>query len=231
MDDQNKDEAIEVIEEKGQRLMFTDKARKRIYSVKLVQFLNYIPGPYSEELDFVRSSIGSAWAPVVLSCKNILMCRLDSRFHLVNPLTKEMKKVPNSPQTKKSYSWEVHGFGFDDSTNQYKVVEAKGCTDGLVFSVYESLTDSWRKIKGMFPYKEPRLCKKSGTVLNGGVHWFVKRDESLVIICFRLAEEEVTEIQVPPNWNNQTVELGLFRDSYVLHQSQYQENYAVRRFG
>ncbi|XP_004288688.1 PREDICTED: F-box/kelch-repeat protein At3g06240-like [Fragaria vesca subsp. vesca] len=200
------------IEDKGQRLVFVDHARKRLYTLDIVQYLNknlelmrndkaddvdYVAK--ATELDFVRRNIGSGWVPVVLSCKSFLMCRSDSGFHLINPATEEWKKVPKTPLTKMSFSWELYGFGFDESTSQYKVIEGKGGNDGFVFSVYASLTDSWRKIETLYPYKQTRVCRKEGMLLNGAVHWLVKRDGSLVIISFLLAEEEVREIQVPPS--------------------------------
>ncbi|PRQ46614.1 putative F-box associated interaction domain-containing protein [Rosa chinensis] len=247
MEDQGQFKAIE---DKGQRLVFTDHARKRLYSLDLVQFLNQnlallrnnnVDGldlvAKPTELDFVRRNIGSGWVPVVLSCNSFLMCRSDSGFHLINPVTKEWKKVPKTPLTKKPFSWELYGFGFDDSTNQYKVVEGKGCTDGFVFSVYASLTDSWRKIDCLYPYKQTRVCRKDGMVLNGGVHWLVKRDESLVIISFLLAEEEVKEIQVPPNCCTGVVELGIFRDrlcitlfSFSISET-YNEFWVMKEYG
>lgn len=53
-------------------------------------------------------------------------------------------------------------------------------------------------------------------LLNGAVHWLVKRDGSLVIISFLLAEEEVREIQVPPSCSTGIVELGVFRDQLCI---------------
>ncbi|KAL6226494.1 hypothetical protein ACLB2K_000456 [Fragaria x ananassa] len=131
------------IEDKGQRLVFVDHARKRLYTLDIFQYLNknlelmrndkaddvdYVAK--ATELDSIRPNIGSGWVPVVLSCKSFLMCRSDSGFHLINPATKEWKKVPKTPLTKMSFSWELYGFGFDESTSQYKVIEGKGGNDG-----------------------------------------------------------------------------------------------------
>ncbi|XP_050375793.1 mogroside IE synthase-like [Argentina anserina] len=85
MPDQSKYKAIE---DKEQRLVFTDHARKRLYTLDIVQYLNknlelmrndrvddvdYVAK--ATELDFVRRNIGSGWVPVVLSCNSFLMCR------------------------------------------------------------------------------------------------------------------------------------------------------------
>ncbi|XP_062012822.1 F-box/kelch-repeat protein At3g06240-like [Rosa rugosa] len=74
-------------------------------------------------------------------------------------------------------------------------------------------------------------------VLNGGIHWLVKRDESLVIISFLLAEEEVREIQVPPNCSTGIVELSVFRDrlcitSFSLSLGEtYNEFWVMKEYG
>ncbi|PRQ47377.1 putative F-box associated interaction domain-containing protein [Rosa chinensis] len=68
----------------------------------------------------------------------------------------------------------------------------------------------WLTIKCLFPYKP---ISYDGIVLNGGVHWLLGTvaDDSLLILSFLLAEEEVREIPLPLI-GTQPIELGVFRD-------------------
>ncbi|KAL6226448.1 hypothetical protein ACLB2K_000410 [Fragaria x ananassa] len=136
------------------RLLFTILADSRpgIYSLNLDQLLNENPNvdagglvaAASTELDFVYDHLrhlARYWFPFVHGpCNGLFLSQLyfgDFSYSLVNPATKESKKLPKIPiwrRPMKPFSLQLYGLGFDHSTNEYK-------------------TDSWRQIDGSFPYK------------------------------------------------------------------------------
>ncbi|XP_059632602.1 F-box/kelch-repeat protein At3g06240-like [Cornus florida] len=87
-----------------------------------------------------------------------------------------------------------HGFGYDHSTDDYKVV--KEDKDG--FYVYSLRSDSWKKVVQHFPYHG--LAVASGTLLNGALHWLLLDTiwmEPLAIVAFDLIDEKFREIPLP----------------------------------
>ncbi|XP_004288837.1 PREDICTED: F-box/kelch-repeat protein At3g06240-like [Fragaria vesca subsp. vesca] len=212
------------------RLLFTILADSRpgIYSLNLDQLLNENPNvdagglvaAASTELDFVYDHLrhlARYWFPFVHGpCNGLFLSQLyfgDFSYSLVNPATKESKKLPKIPiwrRPMKPFSLQLYGLGFDPSTNEYKVINGQDYGDGIVFSVYTLQTDSWRQIDGSFPYK---ALGYDGIMVNGAVHWLVRKvaDRSLVIISFTLAKEEFREIPVPPVPSTLSIKLGAFR--------------------
>ncbi|PRQ35965.1 putative F-box associated interaction domain-containing protein [Rosa chinensis] len=141
-------------------------------------------------------------------------------FYLVNPATREMKKVPKTPSWRpvRPFCLSLCGFGFDSSTNEYKVVNGQVYSDinVIVFSVYTLKTDSWRKIECFSPYHAYWF---QGIFLNGAIHWSattVGDRSSSVIVSYLLAEEEVREIRLPPIGDTCLANLGVFRDCLCI---------------
>ncbi|XP_062010620.1 F-box/kelch-repeat protein At3g06240-like isoform X1 [Rosa rugosa] len=214
------------------RLLFTFVRQEHhwLYSLDLDQFLNEnhnvdVGGLVATpaELDFVYKPLprgGRDWIPFVhYSSYGLFLSRIccgDFSFSLINPVTKESKKLPKTPIWRLPMKplfrgVSLNGLGFDYSTNVYKVVNGQHYDDGTVFSVYSLQTDSWRQIDYLFPYK---ALDFDGIVVNGAVHWLVRKvaDRSLVIISFLLAEEEVREIPLPPIPGTCSSQLGVFRN-------------------
>lgn len=138
----------------------------------------------------------------VLYANGLLLLKSYFVFYLLNPATKEHKIVPNPPQMYISSHW-LYGFGFDVSTLDYKVVRGEFFQFDVGFSVYSLKTGSWRAISNRYPYEslQPGM---QGRVLNGSIHWLVCRNcsnvPSMVLLCFGLADEEVQEIPLPPEF-------------------------------
>ncbi|XP_050369334.1 F-box/kelch-repeat protein At3g06240-like [Argentina anserina] len=124
-------------------------------------------------------------------------------FMLFNPVINQTKILP-MPPTYDSLTLELCGFGFDVSAMDYKVVHGHFCDDGLRFSLYSLISGSWRVIETMYPYIH-RTPAVEGRIVNGGVHWMVGNvkdgSSSMVIISFGLADEDVSEILMPPDFN------------------------------
>ncbi|KAK9938163.1 hypothetical protein M0R45_014918 [Rubus argutus] len=226
------------------RVICNDERRRCLYSLNLDEFLNHNHNHNDDddtlvlqnrrvglvtatELDFVYNEISAQGRrrysiPVIYSCNNLLLCQTSCGVYLVNPATREMRKLPKTPSwgIVSLFRWSLYGFGFDYSTNQYKVVngQADCAVDGIVFSVYTLKTDSWRQIVCLSNYI-PHCF--DGVFLNGAVHWLVwtvgDRVLSRVIASFLLAEEEVREIPLPPIGDEtRSPILGVFRDCLCI---------------
>ncbi|XP_004309066.1 PREDICTED: F-box/kelch-repeat protein At3g06240-like [Fragaria vesca subsp. vesca] len=227
------------VENKDRRRLFINilsySSPFRLYSLNFDQFHgdgNLVAA--STELDF--------WAPSVhCSCYGLFLTTQfakDNCYCLINPVTKESKKLPKPPiwtlPLDPSFPW-VYALGFDHSTNEYKVIHGQEYDDGLVFSVYTLQTGSWRKIDDLFPYKSYGCL--DGIMVNGHVHWLARKvtDGSLVIISFLLPEEKVREIALPPNASNDCIQLGAFRDwlcvTSTLYIAIFNEFWVMKKYG
>ncbi|CAL9022329.1 unnamed protein product, partial [Prunus brigantina] len=110
------------------------------------------------------------WVFLLFHSNGLLLCLLHSGdFYLVNPATRESKKLAEMPDYIKGHYSSCVGFGFDHSSSDYKVVML--CLGGgIMFNVYTLKTGSWDRV---------------------GV------EHRSVIISFNLAEENVREIPLP----------------------------------
>ncbi|ONI13667.1 hypothetical protein PRUPE_4G236200 [Prunus persica] len=114
-------------------------------------------------------------------------------FYLVNPATRESKKLAEILDVGKRWNY---------------------------VSVYTLKTGSWRMIQRRYPYKFDRMQK--GVLLNGALHWLLMdrvgvEHRSSVIISFNLAEENVREIPLPlASIDTRDYIVGAFRDCLCL---------------
>ncbi|KAL6184816.1 hypothetical protein ACLB2K_046216 [Fragaria x ananassa] len=145
------------------RVIFNNVKLCGLYSMDLDEFLNHANNHdglvTATELDFFRNEFhaddqkhGPPFVPFIYSCNNLLLCSANcGGLYLVNPATREMKKVPRTPLWRPNIRpvilLSLCGFGFDYSNNEYKVVDGKIYYDCIVFSVYRLKTDAWRQIE------------------------------------------------------------------------------------
>ncbi|KAL6143375.1 hypothetical protein ACLB2K_054070 [Fragaria x ananassa] len=217
------------------------------YSLDLDEFLTRADDHdglvMATKLDFVHQELSADdfWNPHIYACNNLLLLyNVNSGWHLVNPATREIRKVAETPswwmirgQFEPRISM-INGFGFDCSTNEYKVVmglsffkKKDDDIEGVMFSVYTLETDSWRTIEYLFPY-----CPQNspGFFLNGAVHWLgmsTVGDGDGLILSLLLAEEVVREIQLPLLDDSQywSARLGVFRDCLCITFKEYKNGY------
>lgn len=73
------------------------------------------------ELDFKLPNSGDNGVFLVCCCNNLALCKLNSweELYIVNPATKESRQLPAAPYSDRFMAF---GFGFDDSIEDYKVV-------------------------------------------------------------------------------------------------------------
>ncbi|XP_061993583.1 F-box/kelch-repeat protein At3g06240-like [Rosa rugosa] len=207
----------------GRRRVIFNGPSRCPYSLHLDEFPNHADNHdglvTATVLDFVYDEYSAgrhSWVPFIYSCNNLLLCDTMCGFYLVNPATREMKKVPKTPSWRpmRLFCMSLCGFGFDYATNEYKVVNGQAYPDidEIVFSVYTLKTGSWRQIQCPSSYHADSFY---GIFLNGAIHWSadtVGDRSSSVIVSFLLAEEEVCEIQLPPIDGGCSTNLGVFRD-------------------
>ncbi|KAJ0617156.1 putative F-box domain-containing protein [Helianthus annuus] len=114
-----------------------------------------------------------------------------SELSVVNPLTGEVTELTRPPYMG---FWLCcgFGFGFDSSTDDYKViVKGKHQTCVRVMSLKSNV---WRVIEEV-KYK---FITKTGILSNGALHWIVKdQNNKKLIISFDLSKEEFEEIPQP----------------------------------
>ncbi|XP_016648266.1 PREDICTED: F-box/kelch-repeat protein At3g06240-like [Prunus mume] len=190
------------------------------------------------ELQYVYSELSGISVSMLGCCNGLLLCMFlyDPQLYLVNPATRQSKKLPEIPTEylidDLYYFCDVYGFGFDSSTHQHKVVNGvvyrtsvrDDDEGGVQFNVYTLETNSWRQIdEYVFPY-HIFPCRNKGTLLNGNLHWLGTRvgeddhhHSSLLIVSLVLTQdqEEVREIPLPREIDSsQTLRtiLGVFRE-------------------
>ncbi|XP_008226960.1 PREDICTED: F-box/kelch-repeat protein At3g06240-like [Prunus mume] len=193
------------------------------------------------ELQYVYSELSGISVSMLGCCNGLLLCMFlyDPQLYLVNPATRQSKKLPEMPtqyQIDDRYFCNVYGFGFDSSTHQHKVVNGVIYTDeGVEFDVYTLETNSWRQIPYLFPY-HIYPCRNKGTLLNGNLHWLGTRvigdddnHSSSLIVSLILTEEQefVREMPLPRELNSsqtRRIKLGVFREWLcVTHEDDYDQ--------
>lgn len=128
-------------------------------------------------------------------------------FYLWNPSTAVYRKLPD-PWIKQSGDTHTyrHGFGYDLSSDDYKILVATCRDDSLVTAaqvlVFSLKTNSWRHIQhpGLgYPYECIFSSRResAGTLCNGALHWKVHFAEPYFcdsIIAFDLSEEKFRNV-------------------------------------
>lgn len=156
------------------------------------------------QLKFPTEQNPDDWGEICGSCNGLLLIGssrfLDQCFqqYLVNPATRESRKLPECPfRIKPGYSFNDYGFGYDSSLDDYKVVNI-GHHDAVVnlaysiVSVYTQRYNSWRRVENS-PYFHTRFGQKSGVFVGGALHWMVTTG----IAAFDLVDEKFRTVPSP----------------------------------
>ncbi|KAF5791908.1 putative F-box domain-containing protein [Helianthus annuus] len=127
----------------------------------------------------------------LVGSSNGLVCVESAYLHfsVVNPLTGEVTQLRRSPYI---CLWLFWGFGYDESTDDYKViVKGENRTCVRVMSLKSNV---WRVIEDV----KYEFISKTGILSHGALHWIV-RDQNCkkLIISFDLSKEEFKEIPQP----------------------------------
>ncbi|XP_047321614.1 F-box/kelch-repeat protein At3g23880-like [Impatiens glandulifera] len=144
----------------------------------------------------------SVW--IVGSVNGLVCIAIDEAdVFLWNPSTRKSKRLPHSGVRKRRGQYTIYGFGYDESSFEYKVVVIY-CVVGNQGSyetevkIYGLKSDSWRSI-GDFTKGTP--LDDSGKFVSGSLHWAASSEMGLNyswnIVSFDLAKETYSEISQP----------------------------------
>lgn len=150
----------------------------------------------------------------------------DTEILVVNPSTREVKKLtkPQIPKTE-SFCW---GFGYDASTDDYKVV--LGCmirAKVTCFQVFSLRSNMWKVIGEIDFY----FLSMVGILCEGALHWVAYHTSSSmknVILSFNLSEEKFVEVPQPDDVSYQSrfgrdlfMRLGTIKDCLCVFRYAY----------
>ena len=133
---------------------------------------------------------------IIGSCNGLLCILKFPTLIIYNPSTRITSKLPKVPNV--SYGM-MHGFGYDESTDDYKVV----MTNRNNVYIFSLKTGTWKKIGDflhghLFSNSKTQSCA-SGMFSNGALHW-AKADQNLgawTIVALDLAKETYCEVLQP----------------------------------
>lgn len=149
---------------------------------------------------------GSLSTIIIGSC-NGLICLVDFykwNIFICNPTILGFRQIPRSPYHRGLTT--LHGFGYDASTDDYKLVMAYPFSAdkddesnyGEIATIFSLRTNYWRKIRIQYYSKD---YFRSGTYWKGSLYWLTTalRDgvPSYKITTFDLATEELDHGAVP----------------------------------
>lgn len=156
-------------------LIYSGSAR-RVGSCSVKSFLdeqNYdecctVTTSYRDDCPFKRGN-GSGW---VGSCNGLILLIIKSHdFIFWNPSTRQERITPGPPRINNHDSF-IYGFGYDDTTDDYKAVSILFPSSGPPYKthMYSLRNSSWKEI-GSFENGYPNGWRYSGTFMNGKLHW------------------------------------------------------------
>ncbi|KAI3741462.1 hypothetical protein L1987_59136 [Smallanthus sonchifolius] len=138
------------------------------------------------------------------SCNGLVCVSLeDVELEVTNPWTRESKKLQTPTHRPDEILYTIRqvmsclGFGYDATTDDYKVIIGlkKRVFDELtVFHVLTLKSNVW-KVIGEVKYKD--FTNKAGILCGGALYWFMTASKKKVIMSLDLSTEECKEIPQP----------------------------------
>ncbi|XP_076891863.1 F-box/kelch-repeat protein At3g23880-like [Bidens hawaiensis] len=158
-----------------------------LYDSSAASALNIDDFPFKHHRDTVA---------VVGSCNGLVCVAVEGYvLYIWNPSTRKSNRLPPSDY-KKKLGYVPYGFGYQESTDDYKVVELyREFNDKreIFVKIYSLKTGNWKTI-GVFPHRFSFTCR--GNFSNGAFHWAAKKSsESWTIVSLDLANETYGEFR------------------------------------
>ncbi|KAK4283602.1 hypothetical protein QN277_000535 [Acacia crassicarpa] len=169
-----------------------------------------------DSADITFNNFPSGYDEILASCRGFLLLQHNKIDKLLvwNPTTSEQKQI----LLPRKYSFELHGFCYDESTDDYLIALATKINLDMVlgFRVFSVRTNSWKKeiafncgeiIRSRFP------GLLAGVAVNGVIYWLVyfykkeARRNATKIIAFDIKANNVSE--VVPKHDNIIINLTL----------------------
>ncbi|XP_050383097.1 F-box/kelch-repeat protein At3g23880-like [Argentina anserina] len=188
------------------------------YQVLLNSLTDDAPIPI-RELDFPEINIPlgeDGYVEMVGTC-NGLICLLFDRWEtqsilIWNPCTRDILVLPQPPRIHDGIY--IFGFGYDSSTDDYKVILGHNCD----FFLFTLKSGSWKKLESL---TKNYVVHNRGCLVNEALHW-VGFDGSIRkgIVSFDLEEELFHEISFPyppnPVDSHLYAEVGILNNCLTL---------------
>ncbi|KAL4591057.1 hypothetical protein LXL04_004005 [Taraxacum kok-saghyz] len=195
------------------RLIFSTVRRFNLKSSPLYDVL-YNEAVNAVELDYpLKHPHKSVW--IVGSCNGLLAIAIEEETLFIwNPSTRKSNRLPYGGFKVRSGWYVLYGFGYDESTDDYKVVGIScifrnGAKYDTKVKIYSMKYGNWKNI-GDFPHGIP--VDDSAKFSNGGLHWAASQDfessYSWRIVSLDLARETYGEI-LQPNYDEGDRDLTL----------------------
>ncbi|CAH9071855.1 unnamed protein product [Cuscuta europaea] len=175
------------------------------FSLKQCSLRSVISDPVTEafEVDYpMKFPHSSVW---IIGSFNGLVCIAIEEKDLIiwNPTTGKFKKLPDSGFELKPGFYFLYGFGYDESSDDYKVVGifcifhgTNSCETEVM--LYSLSSDSWRRIGD---FKGGVLLNDAGKYVKGKIHWAARSSSSLTssweIVYLDLSKEVYGKVSHP----------------------------------
>ncbi|KAB1201526.1 hypothetical protein CJ030_MR0G003213 [Morella rubra] len=140
------------------------------------------------------------------SCNGLVCVSLYGHkdFYIWNPSTGDCRKLPDPAIAVHRKNIYIHGFGYDSSTDDYKLLvgsyplpRPSREAEGKLFSLK---SNSWKTVANLFNPEE--YCESAGIFSNGALHWQAELIDPR-IIAFDLAEEKFREVPMPDEYDDE----------------------------
>ncbi|KAJ4964358.1 hypothetical protein NE237_024297 [Protea cynaroides] len=195
----------------GSKLVFADEGK--IYSIDVEAYGKQYIETGAEQKDYMDNQcrilpflVDRGWdcddpnLRIIGSCNGLLCLYAFSGLCLLNPVTKEYKRLPNLEILE--YSFKDYAFGYSPRTDEHKVlviIEVNGDTDFWVYTL--GTNSSWRLIEGtkykIHPHNHP--------LVNGAIHWMasVRPSFSILPISFDFGDEKFRLLSLPKSFSQE----------------------------
>jgi F-box interacting protein len=148
----------------------------------------------------------------VLDCKGLILFTTDNESHILwNPVIKMSLTLPQPRIAAAENKYCVHGFGFDHTSNDYKVLrmvqDIYSLFPVLQVEIYRLHTGAWETFTGADDFLY-RIAPNTQAFVNGASHWlgYLKREHMLsdvspkrVVLLFDMCDEQFRVMELPDN--------------------------------
>ena len=165
------------------------------------------------------------------SCDGLL-CIVDVSGKIViwNPSTRQHHQLPPIPNPNMLEFLTCCGFGYDSSSDDYKVIVVytfRYISEETVVDVFSLKSNKWKNIKEIHhtTVHHTTLGTRDATVLRGALHWLnsstsydgIRKLKLYKITAFDFEKEEFREMSIPNNDNDRHFKLTVVGGCLCLY--------------
>lgn len=175
----------------------------RDYSVDIITCSTSTQAASRQKID----QLSNTWQKTVIgSCNGLVLLGLVDSFILLNPITVQQLEVQSPTLTSKEFNYRDAGFGYDSSTDDYKIVVATYVgpfSPDISIEIYSFKKNAWKTLKADDLNRNyPHVFVEYRCILNGAMHWsaMTAQPGRGVIVALDLATEDIREIPLPADF-------------------------------